>query len=116
MLEGSACPVAYSGTRAPARCLLWPVQTDMDGLKCDARPPQKKTPPTIKGLVDRLNKEVINLRPQIPQVVTRAPPGRRNAPWCGGSILASLSSFTHMWVSRKEYSEIGGKILDRKCL
>lgn len=35
--------------------------------------------------------------------------------WLGGSIIASLGSLHEMWVSKKEYSEFGPAVLDRKC-
>jgi len=35
--------------------------------------------------------------------------------WLGGSIVASLGSFHEIWVSKQEYEEYGGNIIDRKC-
>ncbi len=35
--------------------------------------------------------------------------------WLGGSIVGSLGSFHEIWVSKKEYDEFGGNIVDRKC-
>merc|ERR1719289_758761 len=35
----------------------------------------------------------------------RAPPARKNSVWIGGSILASLSTFQQMWISKQEYDE-----------
>jgi actin-related protein len=34
--------------------------------------------------------------------------------WLGGSILASLTSFKAMWVTRREYEEHGKSIVYRK--
>ena len=36
-----------------------------------------------------------------------APPERRLHTWIGGSILASLSSFQDVWISKSEYDEHG---------
>ena len=33
----------------------------------------------------------------------------------GGSILASLSTFQSMWVSKADYAESGVSIIHRKC-
>ena len=44
-----------------------------------------------------------------------APPERLYSAWIGGSILASLSSFEQMWITRREYDEYGPKIVNRKC-
>ncbi|CAF4723531.1 unnamed protein product, partial [Rotaria sp. Silwood2] len=35
--------------------------------------------------------------------------------WSGGSILASLSTFQQMWISKQEYDESGPSIVHRKC-
>ena len=35
--------------------------------------------------------------------------------WIGGSILASLSTFQQMWISKQEYDECGPSIVHRKC-
>ena len=40
---------------------------------------------------------------------------RRFSVWIGGSILASLGSFQQMWVSKKQWSEEGSKIVHTQC-
>ena len=35
--------------------------------------------------------------------------------WIGGSILASLSTFQQMWITKEEYDEAGPSIVHRKC-
>ena len=44
-----------------------------------------------------------------------APPERKYSVWIGGSILASLSTFQQMWISKQEYDEAGPSIVHRKC-
>merc|ERR1712037_720854 len=44
-----------------------------------------------------------------------APPERKYSVWIGGSILASLSTFQQMWISKQEYDECGPSIVHRKC-
>merc|ERR1711872_1060333 len=44
-----------------------------------------------------------------------APPERKYSCWIGGSILASLSTFQQMWISKQEYDESGPAIVHRKC-
>ena len=39
----------------------------------------------------------------------------RYSVWIGGSILASLSTFQQMWISKQEYDESGPAIVHRKC-
>merc|ERR1712166_170435 len=57
------------------------------------------------GIADRMQKEITNL----------APPKRKYSVWIGGSILASLSTFQQMWISKQEYDESGPTIVHRKC-
>lgn len=68
----------------------------------------------LPGLVDRLEKELTCLCPDVPKITVLAPPGRRHATWAGGASLAGTARFTHSWVSRKEYTETGPKVLGRK--
>ncbi|EDO08642.1 actin family protein [Babesia bovis T2Bo] len=42
-------------------------------------------------------------------------PNRDIAVWTGGSIVASLSSFQQMWVTKEEYDESGPTVVHRKC-
>ncbi|KAJ5073701.1 actin [Anaeramoeba ignava] len=44
-----------------------------------------------------------------------ASPERKYSVWIGGSILASLSTFSNMWISNEEYEESGPSIVHRKC-
>ncbi|GMI39463.1 hypothetical protein TeGR_g9363, partial [Tetraparma gracilis] len=44
-----------------------------------------------------------------------APPERKYSVWIGGSILASLSTFQSMWISKEEFDESGPSIVHRKC-
>ena len=69
----------------------------------------------FEGIGERLHKEVSLLAPQSMNVKIIAPPERKYSVWIGGSILASLSSFHHMWISRTEYKECGATIVHRKC-
>merc|ERR1712054_629753 len=57
------------------------------------------------GIADRMQKEISAL----------APPTMKYSVWIGGSILASLSTFQQMWISKQEYDESGPSIVHRKC-
>ncbi|CAJ0960872.1 unnamed protein product, partial [Mesorhabditis belari] len=67
------------------------------------------------GYVDRMQKEVKGLAPNSTKVKIVAPPERKYSVWIGGSILASLSTFHQMWISKQEYDESGPEIVHRKC-
>jgi actin-related protein len=64
---------------------------------------------------DRLSKEITALAPSTMKVKIVAPPERKYSVWIGGSILASLSTFQQMWISKQEYDESGPSIVHRKC-
>ena len=68
------------------------------------------------SLVERLKKEMFYLIPHIEIFIkVIAPAERKLSVWIGGSILASLSTFQQMWVSKQEYDETGPSIVHRKC-
>ncbi|KAF5700271.1 actin beta gamma 1 [Fusarium mundagurra] len=67
------------------------------------------------GLSDRMQKELTALAPSSMKVKIIAPPERKYSVWIGGSILASLSTFQQMWISKQEYDEWGPSIVSRKC-
>merc|ERR1712158_152742 len=52
---------------------------------------------------------------ELPDDQIIAPPERKYSVWIGGSILASLSTFQQMWISKQEYDECGPSIVHRKC-
>jgi len=67
------------------------------------------------GIADRMEKEMKALAPQSMKIKIVAPPERKYSVWIGGSILASLSTFQQMWISKEEYDESGPSIVHRKC-
>ncbi|XP_071810240.1 actin-2-like [Asterias amurensis] len=68
------------------------------------------------GMADRMTKEVTALAPDSVKVKTIAPPERKYSVWMGGSILASLSTFSELAISKKQYDEVGSLIVHQKCL
>ena len=68
------------------------------------------------GFVDRMQKEITSLAPSTMKIQIIAPPERKYSVWIGGSILASLSTFQQMWITKAEYDESGPSIIHRKCL
>merc|ERR1712222_180894 len=67
------------------------------------------------GIADRMQKEITALAPSTIKIKIIAPPERKYSVWIGGSILASLSTFQQMWISKQEYDECGPAIVHRKC-
>lgn len=69
----------------------------------------------LPGIADRLNHEVKLRAPDKIKVKIVAHPERKYSVWIGGSILASLSTFQQMWISKGEFTESGPSIVHRKC-
>jgi len=69
----------------------------------------------FKQIEQRLEKEMKALAPSGNEIKIIAPPERKYSVWIGGSILASLSTFEEMWVTKGEYDESGPTIVHRKC-
>eukprot|EP00808_Paulinella_micropora_P014031 g67264.t1 len=69
----------------------------------------------FEGIAERMEKEVVALAPASMKVKIVAPPERKYSVWIGGSILAFLSTFQQMWISKQEYDESGPGIVHRKC-
>jgi len=67
------------------------------------------------GISERMQKEIISLAPSSMKIKIIAPAERKYSVWIGGSILASLTTFQQMWISKQEYDESGAPIVHRKC-
>ncbi|KAK2838177.1 hypothetical protein Q5P01_015389 [Channa striata] len=70
----------------------------------------------IPSMADRMQKEINALAPPTVEINIVAPSDRKYSVWVGGSMLASLSTFKQMWISKQEYHESGPAIVHRKCL
>jgi centractin len=70
------------------------------------------------GFGDRLLNEIRkhSASPKDMKIRIAAPPERLFSTWIGGSILASLSTFKTMWISKSDYLENGSRILISKQL
>ncbi|CAL8120946.1 unnamed protein product [Orchesella dallaii] len=63
----------------------------------------------LPGMVERFQREVDKLLEY--NVKIKAQPDRNVMAWVGGSVLASLSTFQKMWVSKEEYDEHGPAVV-----
>ena len=66
------------------------------------------------GMKERVTKEVTCLVNTGVKVKVTAPPERKMSSWIGGSILASLSDFYKICISKEEYDEHGPSLVHRK--
>ena len=69
----------------------------------------------ITGLPERINKEVTTKAPGSMKIKVVAQPERKFMVWIGGSVMAALSTFQAMWISKQEFDEVGAGIVHRKC-
>jgi len=77
------------------------------------------------NMPERLQQEIQGLVPDATKVKVIAPPERMISVWIGGSILASLSTFSRMWICRESnpdaqppivgYEEVGPRIVHQMC-
>ncbi|XP_022362111.1 actin-85C-like [Enhydra lutris kenyoni] len=66
------------------------------------------------GLCFRLQREIATLVSPTISVKVSSCPSSIHSAWLGGSILCSLSTFKDMWVTSKEYKDIGASIVRRR--
>ncbi|KAE8363754.1 actin family [Aspergillus caelatus] len=69
----------------------------------------------LSGIADRLHQELMHLSPSNMKVKIVAPPERKHSVWIGGSMLAALSTFQDLWVSKEKYDEAGPGVVHRCC-
>ena len=67
------------------------------------------------GILARMQREMTKIAPPMMETEVIAPSERNYLAWTGGSILASLSTFQKMCISKEEYDEYGPSIVHRKC-
>merc|ERR1711943_72246 len=77
------------------------------------------------NMPERLQAELQGLVPEATKVKVIAPPERMISVWIGGSILASLSTFSRMWINQYSqpdasppitgYDEVGPRIVHQMC-
>eukprot|EP01125_Pyxidicula_operculata_P008256 TRINITY_DN2785_c0_g1_i6.p1 TRINITY_DN2785_c0_g1~~TRINITY_DN2785_c0_g1_i6.p1 ORF type:complete len:295 (+),score=2.62 TRINITY_DN2785_c0_g1_i6:961-1845(+) len=68
----------------------------------------------LDGLQERLTKELSILEPKNRMRIL-VPPERKYSPWIGGSVLASLSIFQDMCITKQDYYEYGAPLVHNRC-
>jgi len=71
---------------------------------------------SFRGIAERFQKEMAALAPSTMSVKVVAPPECKYSAWIGGSIMASLSTFQQMWITKDEYDASGPCVVHRKCV
>jgi len=65
------------------------------------------------GFKQRLTREIKEQIPDSVDVRIISPPERMYSVWIGGSILSSLKSMSKMWVTRRDFKEMGPEVIHR---
>jgi actin len=66
------------------------------------------------GMRKRLREEIIDVAPTKTKVEVSDNPERLYSSWIGGSIIGNMDTFQYLCITRKEYDESGGKIVNDK--
>lgn len=66
------------------------------------------------GITERMQKEIVALAPPSTTVNVIVPEPKRYSSWIGGSVLASLSEFQDILISKQEYIESGSSVVHSK--
>ncbi|KAM9181051.1 actin-related protein T2-like [Dugong dugon] len=67
------------------------------------------------GLEERLLKELELLASKGTPIKITASPDRCFSGWTGASIVTSLSTFRHMWITSADFKEFGPSVVHRRC-
>ena len=70
----------------------------------------------IKNLNKRIWEELKKLSPYLQNIKIRSPNKPQLSAWLGGNIISSLEMINKMWVTQKEWDEIGDKIIHTKAI
>ena len=72
----------------------------------------------FEGFPERLEKEMKELAPEQYKVkiIAEKQFERKYTVWIGGSVMASLSTFEDMWITKDEYDDHGPTVVHRKCV
>ena len=70
----------------------------------------------IKGMKERIYKEIKKLAPKKAKIRLHTPINPENCCWIGGNIISSLEISKEMWISVKEYMEKGENILHTRTI
>lgn len=65
------------------------------------------------GFSRRLEKALEQSGQCLPRLNVIAPPNRNVSAWIGGAVLAGLSTFHDMWITKQEYEDVGLSIVHR---
>jgi actin-related protein len=68
------------------------------------------------GFCARLTKEITSLTPPSVKINVIESTHRNYSAWIGGAIVASLSTFQKLWITKDEYDECGPSIVHRRCI
>lgn len=66
------------------------------------------------NIAERISKDMTAIGGNSINFKIKCPAERKYSTWIGGSILSCLTPFENMWVTKAEYEEHGGDIMNLK--
>ena len=74
----------------------------------------------LPNLLERLHREMFEMdmgmiNSKVKVYTSNLSTERKYSNWLGGSILASMSTFSNYAMSKQEYEEHGAVLIERKC-
>ena len=67
------------------------------------------------GMKERMKKEIQALAPSTMGPEVEAPADRKYSCWLGGAILSQIDKFDGRWITKKQYDDVGAKIVHVNC-
>lgn len=67
----------------------------------------------MTGFVERLEKEIALIAPELVSVTIEAPDNRGHSSWTGGAVLTQLAAFQEHWVTWSDYRDSGAEAVYR---
>ena len=69
----------------------------------------------MTGFTERVQNDLAKLYPSAKCFYGQSGYDRHHSAWIGGSIVASLGSFSGLWITKRDYEEHGIGIVGKKC-
>ena len=70
----------------------------------------------MKGMKERIHKEIKKLAPQNIKVRLHTPSNPENCAWIGANIISSLDKSKDMWIQKKEWFESDANVINIRTI
>lgn len=115
MFQPSAFGLEHEGQAALIRKVIMDSDIDLRKSLCDSiilSGGNTKFP----GFAERVKHELSEVLPTSLGIKVRAPQERSSSVWIGMSIVATMSNYKGMWISKQSYDENGPSVIHRNSI